>query len=263
MTNEPGVQERHGAIGEARTVAILLQRFCVMKRIPDLEGADYLIQRAPSSEADLRARRERIEAFGVVQSKYIIGAHEVVIPATYVMDERGPRTEFFLLIHSDDEQRTPTHYFFTAEQIIEDDDFYSRENSKGNREFVFARAAGRHYPSYRDLPVAEILDSIEEAISRVEQERNERFVEEVIRTTVPPAMIRERVSLSLIPDAVPEVRIPHRGVEYLLKQKGPVIEVTKYSQASDTTTSVGEFVGRLGEVAFDPSTETFRQLHGI
>jgi hypothetical protein len=35
----------HGAIGEARAKAFLLDRFWVLERSVDIHGADYLIQR--------------------------------------------------------------------------------------------------------------------------------------------------------------------------------------------------------------------------
>lgn len=258
MTNEMGIQERRGSGGESRTEGLLLKRFFVMKRIPDVEGADYLVQLAADSFAELKQRRERIEAFAIVQSKFVEGANEVTIPTKYVLDGELPRRDFFLLVHSDDESEEDEWYFFTAEQINNEKDFFRRTDSKGKEVFVFARAAGRTYEVCRNLPKKQILDTIESGLSVTEKERNDRFVEQVLaETDAPSGYVEEAVSrLFHIPEPGNEARIPHGGTEYILRQDGDQIRVTQYSEFTQTTKTIGSFSGHLGEVSFDPWTET-------
>ncbi|MGO9598813.1 MAG: hypothetical protein ACLP7Q_12560 [Isosphaeraceae bacterium] len=261
MAKELATNELHGRIGESRTEELLLQRFWVMKRIPDVDGADYLVQRAATSLSELRARQQRIEVLGIVQSKFVQGAHEVVIPVDYVMDQKGVRTEFFLFIHSDGVRLEPELYFFTARQIIEEKEFFKRANAKGKDEFIFSRAAGRTYQAYRNLPRKDILDAIEAGIESTEQTSNDEFVTQILSATVSPGSL-DRVSWAYVPEPGEEARFSHQGNEYLLQQQGSMIKVTKYSNLTATTTVVGEFHGRLGSVAFDPHAETISALPG-
>ena len=58
----------NGALGEARAKAFLLERFWILERSVDIEGADYLIQRKITSQNFMD---ETPPNLGVVQVKYI------------------------------------------------------------------------------------------------------------------------------------------------------------------------------------------------
>jgi len=88
----------HGAAGEARTKAFLLDRFWVLERSVDIDGADYLIQ--PRSLASRFTDRAPPKV-GVVQAKYFQDrktTHHV--SCRYVLDADGkPLKGFFAVLH--------------------------------------------------------------------------------------------------------------------------------------------------------------------
>ena len=96
----------HGAIGESRARAFLLDRFWVLERSVDIHGADYLIQRRLTEKNFLDRVPPRL---GIVQVKFIQDeATNVHIKQGYVLSEPGiPHEEFFLLVHTgrEDEER--------------------------------------------------------------------------------------------------------------------------------------------------------------
>lgn len=107
----------NGTIGESRAKAFLIERFYVLERSVDINGADFLIQ-------------ERLSAHNIYKEKYIIGRVQVkffeskktsqYIPKNYVSDnENQPYNGFFLLCHTghDDEAKT---YFLDAKTITKE-----------------------------------------------------------------------------------------------------------------------------------------------
>ena len=89
----------HGAIGEARAKAFLLDRFWVLERSVDIHGADYLIQRRITQSNFLDREPPRL---GIVQVKFIQDAStNIHISKNYVVGELGsPHEEFFVLVLS-------------------------------------------------------------------------------------------------------------------------------------------------------------------
>lgn len=115
----------NGSIGEARTRAFLLDRFWVLDRSVDIDGADFIIQRRLTSSNLLDKSPPR---FGIVQAKFFASPktnHN--IPLEYLTDKEGAaRKEFFLLCHTGSEERTES-YLLTAEDLVKD---YSKVNGK-------------------------------------------------------------------------------------------------------------------------------------
>lgn len=93
---------QNGSIGEIRTKSFLMDRFWVLERSVDIHGADFIIQRRLYEKNILDDQPTR---FGVVQSKFSQDDrtnHNV--KKEYILDkENKPRNEFFLIIHSGDE----------------------------------------------------------------------------------------------------------------------------------------------------------------
>src|SRR5688572_27324800 len=120
MSDPPAWLKRaeHGSLGEARARSFLLERFWVLERSIDKDGADYLIQRRLTNENFLDREPPRL---GVVQVKFIQDGNTAIhIPAEYIRDKDGrPYSEFFLLVHTgnEDNQR---QFLLTARQIVED-----------------------------------------------------------------------------------------------------------------------------------------------
>ncbi|MGE4057371.1 MAG: hypothetical protein AB7E69_00815 [Sphingomonadales bacterium] len=89
---------QNGSVGEARTKAFLLDRFWVLERSVDIDGADFLVQpRALGSRFTDRSPPK----VGVVQAKYFQDTRTVHhIPHSYVLDEHGTALDgFFAVLH--------------------------------------------------------------------------------------------------------------------------------------------------------------------
>jgi hypothetical protein len=89
---------QNGSIGEARTKAFLLDRFWVLERSVDIDGADFLVQpRNPAS----RFTDRQPPKIGVVQAKYYQDRRTIHhIPRSYVLDQYGlPLKGFFAILH--------------------------------------------------------------------------------------------------------------------------------------------------------------------
>lgn len=108
---------QNGSIGEARSRAFLLDRFWVLERSVDIEGADFIVQRRITTRNMLDREAPRL---GVVQAKYfgtVKTKHH--IHKQYVVDANGEtRTEFFVLCHAGDEE-APRMFLLTALEISE------------------------------------------------------------------------------------------------------------------------------------------------
>ncbi|TRD11038.1 hypothetical protein FGU71_03680 [Erythrobacter insulae] len=89
---------QNGSVGEARTKAFLLDRFWVLERSVDIDGADFLVQ--PRSLGS-RFTDRTPPNIGVVQAKYFQDTKTVHhIPRNYVLDEQGFALDgFFAVLH--------------------------------------------------------------------------------------------------------------------------------------------------------------------
>lgn len=105
----------NGTIGETRTKAFLLDRFWVLERSVDIEGADFLIQQ--------RILRENLydrspPRFGIVQVKYYESAATTqYVPIEYFYDQEKNRirNEFFLIVHTGKEDNWNMFYIIAEE----------------------------------------------------------------------------------------------------------------------------------------------------
>jgi hypothetical protein len=89
---------QNGSVGEARTKAFLLDRFWVLERSVDIDGADFLVQpRTLGSRFTDRSPPN----IGVVQAKYFQDTRTVHhIPRSYVLDQHGLALDgFFAVLH--------------------------------------------------------------------------------------------------------------------------------------------------------------------
>src|SRR5208283_2549506 len=106
----------NGSIGEARARAFLIDRFWILERSVDIDGADYLIQRRLTAKNFLDREAPRL---GVVQAKFARDeATTHYIHMTYVCDQNTgrPYGEFFLLLFSG-HGGTESIYLLSAEEI--------------------------------------------------------------------------------------------------------------------------------------------------
>ncbi|MFA6946683.1 MAG: hypothetical protein WC220_12360 [Pedobacter sp.] len=128
-----GIARAHnGAIGESRTKSFLIDRFWILERSVDIEGADIIIQRRLQGQGILDDVPPR---FGIVQSKFSQDENTPhLLKQEYVIDEKGkPHQEFFLILNVgfEDSQKM---CLMSAKDIVEnfnvDTDGYFRLSTK-------------------------------------------------------------------------------------------------------------------------------------
>jgi hypothetical protein len=107
VTNTPWLKSmEHGALGEARAKAFLMNRFWVLERSVDVHGADFIVQLNSLRVNVLDSKPPR---FGVIQVKFVQdGNTNMSVPVRYTQDEAGnPAGEFFLIVCTgrDDDER--------------------------------------------------------------------------------------------------------------------------------------------------------------
>lgn len=109
---------QNGSIGEARTRSFLLDRFWVLERSVDIEGADFIIQRRITSVNLLDKSPPR---FGIVQAKFFASpktTHDIHLE--YLSEKDGTaRKEFFLICHTGSEEDARS-FLLTADDLVTD-----------------------------------------------------------------------------------------------------------------------------------------------
>jgi len=163
-------QESNGNLGEARTNAILGQRFWTLSRNVDIEGADHLVQLKADTLTELFERKKRIEVFGVVQSKYFENNNQVKVRKEYVVDNEGnSRDEFFIMLHTSDGDYNEINYFFSADEIIS-------EFNETEKFYTFSLTKERQYEKFKNIDRELIFKEIEDGIKKSEVDRNNSFM---------------------------------------------------------------------------------------
>ena len=159
---------QNGTIGEARTRAFLIDRFWVLERSVDIDGADFLIQRRITSSNLLDERPPR---FGIVQAKFLAGPETShYIHRQYLTDKDGEiRKEFFVICHSGTEENARS-YLLTAEDLITDFKIVSENKIMVPGRKLFGSS------KYEILLKARSLDRIEQALMLADFRKNRSFL---------------------------------------------------------------------------------------
>lgn len=107
----------NGTVGEARTRSFLIDRFWVLERSVDTDGADFLIQRRTTTQRFTDKVPPRV---GVIQAKYFQDRRTThYVPKSYVVDASGtPLEGFFALLHVGKEDEGEM-YLLSARQIVD------------------------------------------------------------------------------------------------------------------------------------------------
>lgn len=92
------IRADNGSIGEARTKSFLIDRFWILERSIDKNGADFIIQRKITNQNILDNIPPR---FGIIQAKFSSNEKTYhYIKKKYIIDEEGkPHKEFFLILN--------------------------------------------------------------------------------------------------------------------------------------------------------------------
>ena len=169
-------QAMNGAKGEARTEAILLDEFWVLRRSVDVEAADFLVQLPSDTIEELRMKKDKIQVFGIVQSKYFEAKNQVKIEKKYVLDNGQPLTEFFAILHTDNINGEKQYYFFSAQDIV--NEFYLDSN---NKYYCFSLTNERDYGAFKNVKNEEITDTIRTAILQTEYSKNQKIINKLYK----------------------------------------------------------------------------------
>lgn len=221
----------NGALGEARVRAILLERFHVLTRSIDAEGADFFIQLPASG----RFTDELAPRLGIIQAKFAQDeATSHLVALDYAIDGNRTIDEFFVLVTVGREDRI-SNYLMSGADLAR----VSRTKRDGKE---FYSISGRERGPFRQKSISGMLDKIESSLRSRTQKQNEQFYQNV---TIPDFPFK-RSSLSpewllpipnesgFIPDLVYQIRIFMRAQLYSLD------DVTTHIAKLLTTASADE-----------------------
>lgn len=162
---------QNGAIGEARAKAFLLDRFWVLERSVDIDGADFIIQRRLTGKNLLDREAPRL---GVVQVKYFgTPTTHHFVHFEYVVDENSdPRDEFFLLCFIGNEE-APRSFLILAKDISEQ---FHKTTKNGNDGFSISYKQVTHNSNFEIVNPKLALDRIEKRLEFAEFSKNRSFI---------------------------------------------------------------------------------------
>jgi hypothetical protein len=166
----------NGSIAEARAKAFLMDRFWILERSVDVDGADLFIQRRLTSKTLLNKEPVRL---GVVQVKFFSDAGTTqYVHREYVVDSDGkPRGEFFLICHTGVEGNTRS-FFLTSEDIANEDEFaVAAQGHSHEGKYKIPGSKVLALPSKFEIVAPKlVLDRIERALQKADFAANRRFL---------------------------------------------------------------------------------------
>lgn len=153
---------QNGSIGEARTKSLLMDRFWILERSVDIDGADFLIQRRLTNKNIL----DYNFSLGVIQVKFYQDQNTTQkISKSYVYNGMEIRKEFFLIIHTGSEDNKEV-FFLTSDQIANNFDLDSDNKYKISGKNVLINQF--NYTKKK----SELLDTIERVLETTEFKKN-------------------------------------------------------------------------------------------
>ncbi|PEQ04963.1 hypothetical protein [Bacillus toyonensis] len=164
----------NGTIGEARTRELLIDRFWILDRSVDIDGADLIIQqRITRNLIDTKPHR-----LGIIQAKYREKLTGIEIKQDYVQNEKGePREGFFLFIHSGKEKNKKCWFFSSLDLDDIREDIFDESNN------IYVLSDAVNWDKFLVNDVTKVLDLIEEGLKSAEITLNNEFIEKHITHT--------------------------------------------------------------------------------
>lgn len=161
----------NGGLGEARAKAFLLERFWVLERSVDIQGADYLIQRKITSQNFMDKEPPKL---GVVQVKYIQDGNTYIsINKDYVINNSGETYgEFFLLVFSGQEDEAKS--FLMTSQDVSDN--FEENEVKGKTILKLRGKKILDNNNFEILNKSLALNKIDHALKQSDFKRNRMFL---------------------------------------------------------------------------------------
>ncbi|MEJ5266852.1 MAG: hypothetical protein WHW07_03480 [Bacteroidales bacterium] len=162
---------QNGSLGEVRTKAFLMDRFWILERSVDIDGADFIIQRRVTHNNLLDRDAPRL---GVVQVKFFETESTThYIPNIYIVDDEGNlRDEFFVMCHAGKED-TPKIFFLTAKMIFDD---FSTTTINDVEKFRLPGAVILSTNKYLVTSRKNTLDRIENQLILADFTKNRKFL---------------------------------------------------------------------------------------
>jgi len=162
---------QNGSIGEARAKAFLLDRFWVLERSVDIEGADFIIQRRLTGRNLLDREAPRL---GVVQVKYFgTSSTQHFVHREYAIDEQNnSRDEFFVLCFLGNEE-SPRSFLIQAKDLVEQFPQTAKDNNEG---FSISYQQVSSDNRFEIINPKFALDRIEKRLEFAEFTKNRRFI---------------------------------------------------------------------------------------
>jgi hypothetical protein len=158
----------NGELGEARVRALLIERFHVLTRSVDIDGADFLIQLSSSG----RFSDELAPRLGIIQARFAqdeTTSH--LVPVDYVIDAGHTISEFFVLVTIGREDNV-TNYLLSAADLAN-----VRRTRREGKEFYSLTA--RERKPFVQKRISNMLDKIERALQQRTAEQNKKFYQTV------------------------------------------------------------------------------------
>jgi len=159
------------AIGEARAKAFLLDRFWVLERSVDIEGADLIIQRRLTGRTLLDREAPRL---GVVQVKYFgTSTTSHFVHREYAVNEENePRDDFFVLCFMGNEQNQRAFYI-TGKDLFEQ---FPEINKGSNNGFAISYKQITSDSRFEIINPKLVLDRMEKRLEFAEFTKNRKFI---------------------------------------------------------------------------------------
>lgn len=156
---------QHAVLGEARVRAALLERFWVLNRSVDVDGADYLVQPRPRTVERYLDEPVRL---GRVQAKFVEDEDgQAYVAESYVRNSAGRTYPQFFLLITTGEVDADQLYLLGAEAIVRD-----FKLGTGKRAHQFRIPAKKVFRSSKYLVTARgrMLDEIERALLHADRD---------------------------------------------------------------------------------------------
>jgi len=182
----------HGILGEARAKAFLLERFWILERSVDIEGADYLIQRSINNQNFMDKEAPKL---GVIQVKFIQdGNTYITINEKYICDNNGnPYNEFFLLVFHGKEDQAVS-FILSSKEIV--DTFTKKTDNIST--FYKIRGSELLSSNFKINNKTLVLDKIEHALKIANFKHNRQFLYSTNYIRLNPDQIEYDLVLPLV-----------------------------------------------------------------
>lgn len=253
---------QNGALGEARAKAFLMDRFWILERSVDIEGADLVIQRRLTNRNLLDRTPPKL---GFVQVKFFESEKTTqYIPSIYITDNEGKlRDDFFILFHTGFEENSKI-YFLTSDMVNSDFEIVEIDGIKKYRIYG-TRILGSE--KYLVKSKSNTLNRIENNLLFTDFKKNREFISWKLPNVVSDTSAilpyyKENLEnhWGNIPDEFQRIKnhalkSMYELEEIYLKLKEIVDEVDpveSFAKIEDLKSEIGSnYMGRWGENMFD------------